>query len=127
MSGVYIPRMEMPTSCSECKLMTERGCFWIGSVGPALSEGRKAEDCPLVSADVVERASFENLLKSKDNQKIEERKVGRWKPFDLAYSRNFYSCSACESVVYIPTKVGLPMFDYCPNCGARMESKDGKN
>ena len=122
MSGVYISRMEMPTSCSECKLMTERGCFWIGSVGPALSEGRKAEDCPLVSADVVERASFENLMKSKDNQKIEDRLVGRWvlvadRKTGRWVLQDGYRCSVCY---YKLQTTGLPT--YCPNCGASMQS-----
>lgn len=45
---------------------------------------------------------------------------GKWKPIDLTYGRNYYFCSACEETVDIPTAMGIPMFRYCPNCGADM-------
>ena len=74
------------------------------------------------SADVVERASFENLLKSKDNQKIEERKVGRWvlvadRKTGRWVLQDGYRCSVCY---YKLQTTGLPT--YCPNCGASMQS-----
>ena len=48
---------------------------------------------------------------------------GEWKPIDLTYGRSYYFCSACEETVDMPTAMGIPMFRYCPNCGAKMESK----
>ena len=45
---------------------------------------------------------------------------GKWKPIDLTYGRNYYFCSACEETVDMPTAMGIPMFRYCPNCGADM-------
>lgn len=46
---------------------------------------------------------------------------GKWKPRDLTWGRSYYYCSACEETVDMPTAMGIPMFRYCPNCGARME------
>ena len=46
---------------------------------------------------------------------------GKWKPRDLTWGRSYYYCSACEETVDMPTEMGIPMFRYCPNCGARME------
>ena len=46
---------------------------------------------------------------------------GKWKPRDFTYGRSYYFCSACEETVDMPTAMGIPMFRYCPNCGAWME------
>jgi len=45
----------------------------------------------------------------------------KWKPIDLTYGRSYYYCTACEETVDMPTIMGIPMFNFCPNCGARME------
>lgn len=45
---------------------------------------------------------------------------GKWKPRDLTWGRSYYYCSACEETVDMPTAMGIPMFRYCPNCGADM-------
>ena len=50
---------------------------------------------------------------------------GRWKPFDLTYGRSVYCCTACWQAENVPTAMGVPMFTYCPNCGAIMDGKDG--
>ena len=49
MSGIYIPGVEMPTSCAKCIVFGEYGCPFLGAVGYALTEGRRADDCPLIS------------------------------------------------------------------------------
>ena len=48
---------------------------------------------------------------------------GKWKPRDLTWGRSYYYCSACEETVDMPTAMGIPMFRYCPNCGADMREK----
>lgn len=45
---------------------------------------------------------------------------GKWKPRDLTWGRSYYYCSACEETVDMPTAMGIPMFRFCPNCGADM-------
>ncbi len=48
---------------------------------------------------------------------------GEWKPRDLTWGRSYYYCSACEETVDMPTAMGIPMFRYCPNCGADMREE----
>lgn len=53
---------------------------------------------------------------------IEERKKGRWirEPFGDEYKYDLYRCSECMKPMGIGGK-NAKWFDYCPNCGARME------
>lgn len=50
---------------------------------------------------------------------IEPRK-GKWKPFDLTWGRSIYACSACGHGAEVPTEMGDPIYNFCPNCGADM-------
>jgi hypothetical protein len=45
---------------------------------------------------------------------------GRWERMDTRYAEQF-KCSVCRSECYVPTCMGEPMYDYCPNCGAKMD------
>ena len=46
---------------------------------------------------------------------------GRWKPFDRTWGRSVFTCTACGDAMDVPTEMGEPIFDYCPNCGAKMD------
>lgn len=46
--SILIKGMEMPKSCSVCRLFGEYGCPFIGAVGYALTRDERNEDCPLV-------------------------------------------------------------------------------
>lgn len=48
---------------------------------------------------------------------------GKWKPRDLTWGRSYYYCSACEETVDMPTAMGIPVFRFCPNCGADMKEE----
>ena len=60
---------------------------------------------------------------------IEPERTGKWiKGIDvpnrnpyLHLAEAFY-CSECLNEAYWDTDYGQQLFDYCPNCGARMES-----
>lgn len=52
---------------------------------------------------------------------IDPVKHGKWKPFDLTWGRSVYACSSCGEAFEVPTEIGKPIYDYCPNCGAKME------
>ena len=54
-----------------------------------------------------------------------QRKKGEWKPFDLTYGRSIYACSCCGNGTEVPTDMGEPLYNYCPNCGADMR-EDGE-
>lgn len=47
-------------------------------------------------------------------------KHGEWVAFDLTFGRSVYSCTVCQHSVEAPTEMGKPIFNYCPNCGAKM-------
>lgn len=32
-----------------------------------------------------------------------------------------YKCSACRAECFVPTCMGEPMYDFCPNCGAKID------
>ena len=51
---------------------------------------------------------------------------GRWKPFDRTWGRSVFTCSACGECMDVPTEMGKPIFDYCPNCGARMDGDENE-
>ena len=69
--SILIKGMEMPKSCSVCRLFGEYGCPFIGAVGYALTRGERNEDCPLVEvpphgrlidADKIGLTNFEIIL-----------------------------------------------------------------
>ena len=53
-----------------------------------------------------------------------EQKTGQWKQLDSDFYSNIYFCSNCLVYERVKTVMGKPAFDYCPNCGAKMELKE---
>ena len=51
-------------------------------------------------------------------------KHGRWVKLDMHKGMEQFKCSECSSECYVPTCLGTPMFDFCPNCGAKMDAED---
>lgn len=47
-------------------------------------------------------------------------KHGRWIKLDMHSGMEQYKCSACNQECYVPTCIGEPLYDYCPNCGVKM-------
>ncbi len=52
-----------------------------------------------------------------------EPKVGRWIDTNMTcYGAKVYKCSVCDNEIdEMPTEMGEPIWNYCPNCGAKME------
>lgn len=48
---------------------------------------------------------------------------GRWVKLDVHKGMEQFKCSECSSECYVPTCLGTPMFDFCPNCGAKMDGE----
>lgn len=46
---------------------------------------------------------------------------GRWVRLDAHRGMEQFKCSICRSECYVPTCMREPMYDYCPNCGAKMD------
>ena len=55
-----------------------------------------------------------------------DRPQGEWKPFDLKWGRSIWYCTACEEGVEVPCDIWThkPIYNFCPNCGAKMKGAD---
>jgi hypothetical protein len=54
-----------------------------------------------------------------------DRPQGEWKPVDRTWGRETWYCTNCEdAVVDMPTCMGIALYKYCPNCGAKMKGAD---
>ena len=42
---------------------------------------------------------------------------GRWEWM----TEDFYNCTHCGTINHVKEVMGRPAFDYCPNCGAKMD------
>ena len=45
---------------------------------------------------------------------------GRWDRLENKYI-DMFKCSVCRSECCVPTCMTVPMYDYCPYCGAKMD------
>lgn len=52
-----------------------------------------------------------------------ERKMGAWMPYDTIPRYVICRCSACGTDILVPCINDKTIFNYCPNCGAKMEEK----
>ena len=68
--------------------------------------------------------SCEDALNALPSAEVEPVKHGRWKPFDLTWGRSVYACTSCGEAFEVPTEMEKPIFIYCPNCGARMNTEE---
>ena len=85
------------------------------SVGDYIIKGVKGEfySCkPDIFAETYEDATIppESL-----------RPQGRWIKGELQNGDRRHKCSVCRDECRVPTVVGKPIYDYCPNCGAYMK------
>lgn len=54
---------------------------------------------------------------------VVERKTGKWLKSNESTLRP-YMCSNCGCLHDVDTVMGKIVWNYCPNCGARMERRD---
>lgn len=70
-----------------------------------------------------------NLLALK-NAKIFDtatERRGEWKARE-SFGGNTATCSACNTMFWnVDTCMGKPLWRYCPDCGARMDSQEAKS
>jgi len=103
--GIYIKGMDMPKTCEECRL--ESFCnLWVEAIkmsGVELKVGAKAAirhpDCPLVS--------------------IPEQ--GKWVNYGDEYRPDIRCCVCGQRK---PILLGNFNFNYCPNCGVKMDLEE---
>ena len=53
-----------------------------------------------------------------------ERARGTWMPDTMCYYEERFICSECKGNYKVDTCMGKPMWNFCPNCGAKMEVDD---
>lgn len=61
---------------------------------------------------------FENAIEAAPT--IDQVKHGKWEETGDKGGRN-YACNCCRFAFIVDTCMGEPMWNYCPNCGARMD------
>lgn len=68
-------------------------------------------------------ANFVDDIENVPTADVEPVRHGRWIEKDSRYVHNF-KCSVCNDVRFdIPTCMGKPLFNFCPNCGAKMNKE----
>lgn len=136
--GCECPFMEIYEDCINCPLynggseVCEMG-KWLKSL-PTIEVNEDAINNGAISSDYIEgyREAVQRLekfylgeAKARSVTTEQSSKVGEWKPFDRTWGREMWACSVCgESVANMPTSGDKPLYDYCPNCGAKMLVKD---
>lgn len=75
----------------------------------------EGDEMVLVDVDDVADVLVKHI-KAKEAQP----KMGKWIKLDAHAHLADHKCSACGQECYVPTCMGDPMYDFCPNCGARM-------
>lgn len=73
------------------------------------------EDCPIEKA-FEKLAHYEDLEEQGLLRKVEQ---GEW----IKQTRciDTWSCTNCGEVEKVPTCMGEPIYNFCPNCGAKMK------
>ena len=98
--GIYMPTVDMPANCTECKLRLIVGCNPYKDNGLSPSKERH-KDCPLVEI----KTPHGEWIYGTDEDGIEDL-------YPL-------TCSVCgEKYPWQP--------NFCPNCGARMKGADNE-
>lgn len=104
--GIYIPGMEMPKNCGECKLFGEYGCPFVGPVGYAVTEGRRNEDCPLIPVPTHGRLIDADALTKmcQEMQSIEWN--SKASPYSWAYAYESFEGDIDNAPTVIPAEEG---------------------
>ena len=104
--SILIEGMEMPQDCNDCKLV---------DYDPV----RLCDFCAVLNADIEDSST---RLPNCPLEKVEPVKTGKWIRPNISEG----VCSNCHSrfwgIPYNNTYLFKP-YNYCPNCGARMENE----
>ena len=112
----------------------------------AIINGEMYEVEPAVKV-IIDNLMIENAELKKENARLEEGyqkslgviaatdcaeckdksvKHGRWESC-CNLMGEYFKCSECGYKAEVPTCMGEPIYIYCPNCGAKMDLKDGES
>jgi hypothetical protein len=95
------------------------------------------ECAELVGLEVIEgKTAFDVIFMAEIMKRLreeQESKTGRWEWVQYDYNPKLgnWHCSECRCIVVEcvdkETKGGIPLYKYCPQCGAKMESEVEEN
>lgn len=77
-----------------------------------------------INALDLPRDDYKGIMEYIDEAPSEERKKGRWMADNRYYYETMFVCSKCRESVLVPTRIGMPIWDFCPNCGADMRKEE---
>lgn len=91
----------------------------------------------LIDADALKEwiDEYVSVFKKSDNKDIKgyiehqptiEPKRGEWIEFDTKWGRSLYYCTNCMETSEVPAAFGKPLYNFCPNCGAKMGEREGE-
>ena len=84
------------------------------------------DECTDEKCQMCEYAKIIFVLDNLPIADVQPVKRGRWiaENRDSRGYADCYTCSQCESYVYSYTLMRVCEFDYCPNCGAKMNDTE---
>ena len=118
MSGIYIPDMEMPTKCP-CRLIGSGYDVYCYAVYGIPARAKEYNEC----CENETKPSWCPILPAAD---VVEVRHGYWrKTWNVETGAYDAICSNCDRFI-IPA-ADVPIFSYCPLCGARMDERSEDN
>ncbi len=65
-------------------------------------------------------------IKTAPSADVRPERHGEWNELSLDdQDEGMYICSECKSIEFMPEECDI--YAYCPNCGAKMDGKDGES
>ena len=101
-----------------------------------LKEEFESADAEFTDLPDIPRAYYERIVGKmaheinilKEQLESADAVQGEWTPFDRTFGRSIWVCSVCKTCTDVPCDAFTqkPIYDYCPNCGARMKGADNE-
>lgn len=63
------------------------------------------------------------IIESMPTIEAEPVRHGRWIEQDSFHYELHFKCSVCGNSENMPTRMYKPIWEYCPNCGAKMDGE----
>ena len=75
----------------------------------------------MVGDKLVSVYAMKSFIKNRPSADVAQVRYGRWE-WD---TEDIYRCSNCAEKSHVKEVMGHPEWDYCPNCGAKMNGGGG--
>ena len=78
-------------------------------------------EVPTFYGGIWNEARVKDFIRCAPTIDAEPVRHGRWLADNNNPYESAYVCSCCKLSEVVPTRMYKPLWEYCPNCGARME------